>query len=131
MKRWLEWTMVLGVGGALAVGCVSRQTEDGQQVGKPYTPIQQKYKSPSASESQSGQESGTGGAGSGLATPDNWQEQHTYGESREGEGQGGPYLSNRPQEIPRERRNAPLGVGGGPDNARKMAMDQLKNQDSR
>ncbi len=125
MKRWFGWTIILGLGGALAMGCVSRQTEDAQQVSKPYTPIQQKYKSPSASESQSGMEAGQGGSGSqGLTMPENWKEQHTYGASREGDG---PYQLNQSQPVPRERRGAPLGVGGGPDNARKQAMDQLKS----
>lgn len=113
MKRWLGWTLVLGLGGALATGCVSRQTENAQQVGRPYTPEQQKYQSPSASESQSGQ------GGSGLPMPEHWQ-------GRESEN-AGPYQPSQPQPIPRERRPAPLGVGAGPDNARRLALEQLKH----
>jgi hypothetical protein len=111
MKRWLGWTLFLGLGGALATGCVSRQTEDAQQVGRPYTPEQQKYKAPTASESQSGLEAGQGGSGNA---------------GRKSEG-AGPYQPSQPQPIPRERRPAPLGVGAGPDNARKLAMEQLKH----
>lgn len=128
MKRWLGWTLVLGLGGTLATGCVSRQTEDAQQVGRPYTPEQQKYKSPSASESQSGLESqsGQGGSGnSGLTMPERWQG-HPETSGRESEG-AGPYLLSQPQPIPRERRPAPLGVGPSPDNARKQAIEQLKS----
>lgn len=123
MKRWLGWTLVLGLGGALATGCVSRQTEDAQQVGRPYTPERQKYQSPSASEAQSGLESqgGQGGSGSsGLTMPERWQ-----GAGRESAG-AGPYQPSQPQPIPRERQPAPLGVGAGPDNARRLAMEQLK-----
>jgi hypothetical protein len=119
MKRWWGWTVVLGVGGALATGCVSRQEEGAQQVGNPYTPIQQKYKSPSASEAESGQ----GGSGEeGLGMPEDWQNHPSRGH----EDSQGPYLIGRPQEVPRERRAAPLGVGAGPDVARKMASDQLQ-----
>ncbi|MFL5356548.1 hypothetical protein [Archangium sp.] len=125
MKRWLGWTLVLGLGGALATGCVSRQTEDAQQVGRPYTPIQQKYKPPSASEAQSGLESQGGQGGSGLTMPERWQG-HPDTARRESEG-AGPYQLSQPQPVPRERRPAPLGVGAGPDNARKLAMDQLKH----
>jgi hypothetical protein len=122
MKRWLGWTVVLGLGGVLATGCVSRQEEGAQQMGKPYTPIQQKYKSPSASEAESGQ----GGSGEqGLAMPDDWQNHPSQGD--EDEGSKGPYQIGRRQDVPPERRAAPLGVGGGPDVARKMAGDQLKN----
>jgi hypothetical protein len=28
MKRWLGWTVVLGLGGALATGCVAREEQD-------------------------------------------------------------------------------------------------------
>lgn len=126
MKRWLGWTMVLGLGGALATGCVSRQEEGAQQVSKPYTPIQQKYKSPSASEAQN--MGGTGGAGGtgerGVAMPEPWQD-HPSSVTRF---EPGPYQPDSPQPIPRERRAAPLGVGGGPDNARKLAQDQLETQ---
>ena len=73
MKRWLGWTIALGLGGALATGCVSRQEEGAKQVGT-------------------------------------------------------PSMSSAPQPLPRERRPAPLGVGGGPDNARRMAMEQLEGQ---
>jgi hypothetical protein len=128
MKRWLGWTMVLGLGGALATGCVSRQDENAQQVSKPYEPIQQKYKSPSASEAQSGPVGGSGQGGSGgqqgIAMPEPWRD-HPDNVTRL---ERGPYLVNERQPVPRERRAAPLGVGGGPDNARKMAQDQLKNR---
>ena len=65
MKRWLEWTLVAGLGGALVTGCFAEERE----------------------------------------------------ESRQGV---------QPQEVPRERRPAPFGVGSGMDSARKMAQDQLK-----
>lgn len=116
MKRWLGWTMVLGLGGALATGCVSRQEDSAKQMGHPNTPLQEKYKSPSGSEAESRQP-GTGGAGNeGLTTPDPWQDNSAQA----------PYILSQPQPVPRERRAAPLGVGGGPDHARKMASDQLK-----
>jgi hypothetical protein len=122
MKRWLGWTMVLGLGGALATGCVSRQEEGAQQVSKPYEPINQKYKSPAASEAQNSSV-GTGGSGEqGVAMPENWKKRPDNS-AREDQG---PYMLSTPQAIPRERRPAPLGVGGGPDNARKLAQDQLK-----
>ncbi len=130
MKRWLGWTVVLGLGGALATGCVSRQEEGAQQASKPYEPINQKYKSPSASEAQD-QTGGTGGGGvggsggqQGVAMPEPWQRRP---ENSAQEDQG-PYKLSSPQAIPRERRPAPLGVGGGPDNARQMAIEQLKTR---
>ncbi|MCY1082052.1 hypothetical protein [Archangium lansingense] len=85
MKRWLGWTMVLGLGGALATGCASRQEGTGT--------------------------GGSGDQGVSMAVRENL----------------GPYKISAPQEVPRERRNAPLGVGAGPDNARRMALEQLKN----
>ncbi len=123
MRRGLGWTLVLGLGGALAVGCVSRQEEGAQQVGRPHTPLQQKYKSPAASEAETG---GTGGSANpeGLAMPEPWQRRP---ENSAQEDQG-PYKLSSPQAIPRERRPAPLGVGGGPDNARQMAIEQLKTR---
>ncbi|PTL81348.1 hypothetical protein [Vitiosangium sp. GDMCC 1.1324] len=127
MKRWFGWTIVLGLGGALATGCVSRETENAKQVGRPSTPIQEKYKSPSASEAQSGGEAlgGQGGSGgAGLTTPEHWQG-HPDSSSRESEGP--PYILSAPRWVPPERRPAPLGVGSGPDNARKQALDQLKD----
>ncbi|HYO54757.1 hypothetical protein [Archangium sp.] len=130
MKRWLGWTIVLGLGGALAAGCVSRQEEDAQQVSKPYEPIQQKYKSPSASEAQSGPVggSGQGGAGDqGVAMPEPWREHPAQGDD-EIPNDRGPFVMDGQQTVPRERRDAPLGVGGGPDTARKMAGDQLETQ---
>ncbi|WNG61288.1 hypothetical protein F0U59_46195 [Archangium gephyra] len=124
MKRWVGWTIVLGLGGALATGCVSRQEENAQQVSKPYEPINQKYKSPSASEAEN-TSGGTGGAGDqGVAMPENWRE---HPASMDSEDQG-PYQLGGPQPVPRERRPAPLGVGGGPDNARRLAQEQLKSQ---
>lgn len=36
--------------------------------------------------------------------------------------------ASQQEDLPKERRSAPLGVGGGPDVARKMAQDQLKNE---
>jgi hypothetical protein len=126
MKRWLGWTMVLGLGGALATGCVSRQEEGAQQASKPYTPIQQKHKSPAASEAEN--LGGTGGAGGtgerGVAMPEPWKRRPDTS-AREDQG---PYQLSTPQAVPRERRAAPLGVGSGPDNARKMAQEQLKTQ---
>jgi hypothetical protein len=65
MKRWLGWTVVAGLGGALVTGCFAQERE----------------------------------------------------ESRQGV---------RPQEVPRERRPAPFGVGPGADSAREMAQEQLK-----
>jgi len=124
MKRWLGWTMVVGLGGALATGCVSRQDDGAKQMGPPYTPLQEKYKSPSASEGESRQV-GTGGAGSeGATTPDHWQDHPAGGENANTA--SGPFILSQPQPVPRERRDAPLGVGSGPDTARKMASDQLK-----
>ncbi len=126
MKRGLGWMIVLGVGGALATGCVSRQEEDAQQVGRPYTPIQQKYKSPSGSEAET---SGQGGSGAqGLEMPEAWREHPAQGDDEIRRNNQGPYLMNEPQAVPRERRPAPLGVGSGTDSARKMAIDQLKTQ---
>jgi hypothetical protein len=128
MKRALGWMMALGMGAALATGCVSRQEEGAKQVGMPYTPIQQKYKSPSASEA----ESGTGGAGGQtqsadqLATTDNWQDHPSDFNRENANRSGGPYLLSQPQLVPRERRPAPLGVGAGVDSARQMAQEQLK-----
>jgi type IV secretory pathway TrbL component len=128
MKRWLGWTMVLGLGGALATGCVSRQEEGAQQASKPYDPINQKHKSPAASEAENvGGTSGTGGAGTGeqgVAMPEPWKRRpdNSAQEDR------GPYQLSTPQAVPRERRPAPFGVGAGPDNARKMAQEQLKTQ---
>jgi hypothetical protein len=107
MKRALGWTMVLGLGAALATGCVSRQEEGAKQVGRPDTPIQQKYKSPSASEA----ESGMGGSGAENPNP----------------ADTGAYTFSPPQPVPRERRPAPLGVGAGTDSARTMALEQLKS----
>ncbi|HEX5753780.1 MAG TPA: hypothetical protein VFZ09_46760 [Archangium sp.] len=129
MKRWMGWTIVLGLGGALATGCVSRQEENAQQASKPYEPINQKNKSPSASEAESsGGTGGAGGAGStgerGVAMPENWRD-HPASMDREDQG---PYLFGGPQTVPRERRPAPFGVGGGPDNARKQAEEQLKTE---
>jgi hypothetical protein len=129
MKRALGWMMALGLGGALATGCVSRQEEGAKQVGPPHTPIQQKYKSPSASEA----ESGTGGAGGQsqsddqLAIPDNWQDHPSDFNRENANNSDGPYLLSQPQPVPPERRPAPLGVGAGVDSARKMAQDQLKS----
>ncbi|HYO67056.1 MAG TPA: hypothetical protein VEU33_13345 [Archangium sp.] len=129
MKRWVGWTIVLGLGGALATGCVSRQEEGAQQASKPYDPINQKHKSPAASEAENlGGTGGAGGAAStgeqGVAMPENWRDHP----SASGSDNVGPYQFGRPQPIPRERRPAPLGVGGGPDNARRMAQEQLKTQ---
>ncbi|QRN98721.1 hypothetical protein JRI60_06725 [Archangium violaceum] len=119
MKRWLGWTVVLGLGGALAAGCVQNQEQGAKVMGPPYTPEQQKYKSPPGSDAESPQ----GGSGSaGLSTGDRWQ---THPDSAAREDQG-PYMLSQPQPVPRERRAAPLGVGSGTDSARKMAMDQLK-----
>lgn len=121
MKRWLGWTLVLGLGGALATGCSPRSTEDAQQVGKPSTPIQQKNRPPSAPAA----EPGVGGSGSqGLQTPQQWKVHSDVSRSDTG---AGTYLPNQPQPVPRERRPAPLGVGGGPDNARRLAIEQLKH----
>ncbi|HEX8438070.1 hypothetical protein [Archangium sp.] len=129
MKRALGWTIVLGMGAALATGCVSRQEEGAKQVGAPYTPIQQKYKSPSASEA----ESGMGGSGQSqssdqLAMPDHWQD-HPADSNRENSNRdnAGVYTLSRPQAVPKERQSAPLGVGGGVDSARTMAREQLKS----
>ncbi len=123
MKRWVEWTIVLGLGGALATGCVSRQEENAKQVSKPYEPINQKYKSPSASEAEN--LGGTGGAGDqGVAMPENWRK-HPASVGREDQG---PYQFGGPQPVPSARRPAPFGVGGGPDNARRLAQEQLENQ---
>jgi hypothetical protein len=122
MKRWLGWTVVLGLGGALATGCVQNQEQGAKETGMPYTPIQQKYKSPPGSAAESAQ----GGSGTaGLAMPDRWQP-HPDTAAREDQG---PYMLSQPQPVPRERRSAPLGVGSGTDSARKMAMDQLKTQE--
>lgn len=123
MKRGFGWMTLLGLGGALVTGCVSRQTEDAKQVGRPYTPIQQKYKSPSASEAQSGGEALGGQGGSGLTMPESWQE---HPDTANRESAGPPYMLSTQQSVPRERRPAPLGVGSGPDNARRQALDQLK-----
>jgi hypothetical protein len=124
MKRWLGWTMVLGLGGALATGCVSRQEEGAKQASKPYEPINQKYKSPAASEAEDSS-GGTGGGGDqGVAMPEPWK-RRPDSSAREDEG---PYKLSAPQPLPRERRPAPLGVGGGPDNARRLALEQLKPQ---
>ncbi len=123
MKRWLGWTMVLGLGGALATGCVSRQEDGSKQMGPPYTPLQEKYKSPSGTEAESRQV-GTGGAGGEGLTPDHWQD-HPAGGENANTAQG-PFILSQPQPVPRERRAAPLGVGAGTDTARKMASDQLE-----
>jgi hypothetical protein len=123
MKRWLGWTMVLGLGGALATGCVSRQEDGAKQMGPPNTPLQEKYKSPSGTEAESRQV-GTGGAGGEGVTPDHWQD-HPAGGENANTAQG-PFILSQPQSVPRERRAAPLGVGGGIDTARKMASDQLE-----
>jgi hypothetical protein len=119
MKRWLGWTVVLGLGGALAAGCVQNQEQGAKVMGPPYTPEQQKYKSPPGSDAE-GPQGGSGNAG--LSTGDQWQT-HPDSAAREDEG---PYMLSQPQPVPRERRAAPLGVGSGTDSARKMAMDQLK-----
>ncbi|HEX8824224.1 MAG TPA: hypothetical protein VF794_30165 [Archangium sp.] len=127
MKRWLGWTMVLGLGGALATGCVSRQEDGAKQMGPPYTPLQEKYKSPSASEAESRQvgTEGTGGGGTEGITTDHWQDHPAAGENANTA--QGPYILSQPQVVPRERRAAPLGVGGGIDSARQMANDQLES----
>lgn len=129
MKRWVGWMMVAGLGSALTVGCVSRQTEDAQQVGRPYTPLHQKSQTPSTSEAQSGAEAQTGQGGSGgagMPMPEHWQA-HPDTAAAEREAQG-PYLLSQPQPVPRVRRPAPLGVGSGTDSARRMAIEQLKSE---
>jgi hypothetical protein len=36
MKRWLGWTIILGLGGALATGCASREKQEAKQENPPY-----------------------------------------------------------------------------------------------
>jgi hypothetical protein len=68
------------------------------------------------------------GMGAALATGCGSRQDHPSDFNREDANRaGGPYLFGQPQQVPRERRPAPLGVGGGMDSARKMAQDQLKS----
>ncbi|WP_143177284.1 hypothetical protein [Cystobacter ferrugineus] len=121
MSRWMGWMLAVGVGGALMAGC---RSEESRQAGRFNEPIHQKYQTPAASEAQSGQ-GGSGGAGTGVALDKGWQD-HPANEDINQDSKRGPYVIDRPQEVPRERQPGPFGVGSGTDSARRMAQEQLK-----
>jgi len=114
MSHWMRWMMAVGVGGALMAGC-----------NKPH---HQKDSSPAASEAERGQ-GGTGGSGGneGVVLEKGWRD-HPANERGDARNDRGPYLSDRPQPLPRERGVAPFGVGAGTDTSRRMAQEQLKER---
>ncbi len=122
MSRWMGWMMAVGMGGALMAGC--NGPEASKQSGRFNTPVHQKYQSPAASEAESGR-GGSGGVGGGIALDKGWQDHPANEDSNQGYKRG-PFVIDRPQVVPPERRPGPFAVGSGTDSARKMAQEQLK-----
>ena len=121
MRHGLGWMLALGLGGALVAGC--RQGQESQQVGRFNEPIHQKYQSPAGAASDTAQ----GGSGEAGVKMDEGWEKHESKTPEGSEHTPGPYATHRAQPLPRERQDAPLGVGAGTDTARKMAQDQLES----
>lgn len=120
MKRGLGWMWAMGLGAMLMAGCQGQGTSP--EEGRPNEPGHQKNQPPMAGAGQGGHER----AGeTGVATDPNW-EQHPSNEGSNRQEDRGPYFVGRPQEVPRERQPTPFGVGSGGENARKMAIEQLK-----
>jgi hypothetical protein len=125
MSRRMGWMLAVGVGSALMAGC--NGPEASKESGRFNEPVHQKYQSPAASDAESGRGgSGSVGVGGGIALDRGWQDHPANEDSNQGYNRG-PFVIDRPQAVPPERRPGPFAVGSGTDSSRKMAQDQLKD----